>query len=83
MEDPKYLIFLELYYYLIKLKRAQICPFVATVKPRDAVAARYAGPPPVGSRFFQFHAVFGNIWQNRTYCFNFTRMSKISAPNAV
>ena len=23
--------------------------------------------PPWGSKFFQFHAVFGKIWQNRTY----------------
>ena len=22
-------------------------------------------PPPKGSKFFQFHAVFGEIWQNR------------------
>ena len=22
-------------------------------------------PPPWGSKFFQFHAVFGEIWQNR------------------
>ena len=22
-------------------------------------------PPPGGSKFFQFHAVFGKIWQNR------------------
>ena len=26
--------------------------------------ARDAGPPP-GSKFFQFHAVFGKLWQNR------------------
>ena len=24
-----------------------------------------APPPPPGSKFFQFHAVFGKIWQNR------------------
>ena len=27
--------------------------------------ARDAPPPPQGPKFFQFHAVFGKIWQNR------------------
>ena len=26
--------------------------------------ARGTRPPPLGSKFFQFHAVFGKIWQN-------------------
>ena len=63
MEEPKYLIFLELYYYLIKLKRAQICPFVATVKPRDAVAdlkwgGRGMRPPPGGVQILSISCSF-------------------------
>ena len=45
-----------------------LCPITTTVCSRSVADPRGAPgmrAPPRGSKFFQFHAVFGKIWQNR------------------
>ena len=37
----------------------------------DLTGARGTHASPWGPNFFQFHAVFGNIWQNRMLVYSF------------
>ena len=40
-------------------------PFVSHNAVADLRGGAGDAPPPGGSKFFRFHAVFGKFWQNR------------------
>ena len=40
---------------------------LSTKPVADLRGAQGTRPPPLGSKFFRFHAVFGKFWQNRMF----------------
>ena len=70
MEDQKYLIFFGIVLLSDKTQKSTDMPIRSDSQAKRCSGGskgggKVCGPPPVGSKFFQFHAVFGNIWQNR------------------